>query len=246
MLRRRLSRSFVPVGLSVLGLLARPALSQSYGPGDQVLVVGAAAFQPFGATNDNHRFSLDDGYLYGEGLYSAPVTLPDGAEVFMLCLYAYDPDPGASAHVLFQAIKLPAGGQSPGAVDISDFLRANFDIGYGVVCTSPFSYTFHTTEVAGGINLAHRFFAGVFGNGGLGGVGVFWRRQVSPPPGVGTFSDVSTLDAAWPYIEALYAAGITAGCQAPPSPPRYCPDAALTRRQMAVFLAKALGLHFPN
>jgi hypothetical protein len=26
----------------------------------------------------------------------------------------------------------------------------------------------------------------------------------------------------------------------------YCPDQPVTRGQMAVFLAKALGLHFPN
>jgi hypothetical protein len=36
------------------------------------------------------------------------------------------------------------------------------------------------------------------------------------------------------------ASGITAGCSAT----LYCPDAPLTRGQMAVFLSKALGLHF--
>jgi hypothetical protein len=30
------------------------------------------------------------------------------------------------------------------------------------------------------------------------------------------------------------------------SPPLYCPDAPLTRGKMAVFLAKALGLDWPN
>jgi len=42
--------------------------------------------------------------------------------------------------------------------------------------------------------------------------------------------------------EALYAAGITGGC----GNFNYCPDAPLTRGQMAVFLAKALGLHWPG
>jgi len=45
------------------------------------------------------------------------------------------------------------------------------------------------------------------------------------------------------YIEALAASGITAGCTAPPNP-QYCPDAPLTRGQMAVFLARAFGLHW--
>lgn len=49
---------------------------------------------------------------------------------------------------------------------------------------------------------------------------------------------------AFQSVEALAASGITAGCNA--APPMYCPDATLTRRQMAVFLAKGLGLHWPN
>ena len=43
-------------------------------------------------------------------------------------------------------------------------------------------------------------------------------------------------------IEALAASGITAGCAGG----NYCPEANLTRRQMAIFLAKALGLHWSD
>ena len=71
---------------------------------------------------------------------------------------------------------------------------------------------------------------------------IIWRRQVSPPPATPTFGDVPASDSAFPFIEALAASGITAGCAGG----NYCPDANLTRRQMAVFLAKALGLHWPN
>ena len=49
-------------------------------------------------------------------------------------------------------------------------------------------------------------------------------------------------DPAFQYIEALVAAGVTAGCGGG----NYCPDNPLTRRQMAVFLAKALGLNWPS
>lgn len=63
---------------------------------------------------------------------------------------------------------------------------------------------------------------------------------VSPAPPTASFNDVPTSHPFFQYIEALYASGITAGCQA--GPPLYCPAAALTRGQMAVFLAKALGL----
>lgn len=49
-------------------------------------------------------------------------------------------------------------------------------------------------------------------------------------------------DTAFPFIEALVASGITAGCGGGD----HCPDAPLTRRQMAVFLATSLGLHRPS
>jgi hypothetical protein len=38
--------------------------------------------------------------------------------------------------------------------------------------------------------------------------------------------------------------GMTGGFSA--APPLYCPDAPLTRGQMAIFLSLALGLHSPN
>jgi hypothetical protein len=66
---------------------------------------------------------------------------------------------------------------------------------------------------------------------------------VSPAPAAADFNDVPTTHPFFQYIEALKASGITGGCQA--SPPLYCPDNPVTRGQMAVFLAKALGLHWP-
>jgi S-layer homology domain len=72
-------------------------------------------------------------------------------------------------------------------------------------------------------------------------VRLLWHRQVSPAPQTASFNDVPTGDSAFRFIEALVASGITVGCGAG----NYCPDAPLTRRQMAVFLAKALGLHWP-
>jgi hypothetical protein len=56
------------------------------------------------------------------------------------------------------------------------------------------------------------------------------------------FGDVAT-DA--PYlrlVEALAASGITGGCGGG----NFCPNSPLTRAQMAVFLATALGLHDPD
>jgi len=69
---------------------------------------------------------------------------------------------------------------------------------------------------------------------------VYYRLQVSPPPGTATFNDVPTSSPWFPYVEALASAGVTGGC----APSLYCPNDPITRGQMAVFLAKALGLQW--
>ncbi|MCG6963136.1 MAG: S-layer homology domain-containing protein [Acidobacteria bacterium] len=69
----------------------------------------------------------------------------------------------------------------------------------------------------------------------------FWMHlQISPAPATATFVDVPVGAFGFRQIEALYASGITGGCDAT----HFCPNASLTRAQMAVFLAKALGLHW--
>jgi hypothetical protein len=73
-------------------------------------------------------------------------------------------------------------------------------------------------------------------------VEIWWRRVVSDPPATPTFGDVPSSHNLYPYIEALAKSGITAGCAGG----NFCPDNPLTRGQMAVFLAKALGLHWPH
>jgi hypothetical protein len=55
-----------------------------------------------------------------------------------------------------------------------------------------------------------------------------------------TFFDVPTSYWAWLWIDELYGAGITGGCATTPIL-LYCPDATVTRAQMAVFLLK--GIH---
>jgi CSLREA domain-containing protein len=54
-----------------------------------------------------------------------------------------------------------------------------------------------------------------------------------------TFADVPTSYWAYSYIERLYNAGITSGCGT--NPLIYCPDATVTRAQMAIFLLR--GMH---
>jgi len=76
----------------------------------------------------------------------------------------------------------------------------------------------------------------------FGFVEIWWRRSVSNPPASPTFADVPNGHPFYQFVEALGASGITGGCGSG----NYCPEAPLTRGQMAVFLSKALGLHWPE
>ena len=66
----------------------------------------------------------------------------------------------------------------------------------------------------------------------------------TPPAATGNiFNDVPANGFAAAWIEDLYNRGIAAGCST--NPPMYCPDASVTRGQMAVFLlASALGTNY--
>jgi len=57
----------------------------------------------------------------------------------------------------------------------------------------------------------------------------------APPRASGIFADVPTSHWAAAWIEQLAREGIAAGCAAG----RYCPESAVTRAQMAVFLVRA-------
>jgi hypothetical protein len=231
-----------------------PASAQSYGLGDQVLTVAAAAFRDV----EGHGVIGADGYLYkanpnaaGRHFY-APLRLPDGAEITQICLYARNEEAElASVTMAVRWIRLAPGGQSPGQGTVAGSnVWTTFNFGYGVVCTDPMSYVFHDDadiDHDGNLeHLSHRLDSFLLAGTtpAFGGVRITWHRQISPAPAAPTFGDVPTDHAFFAFIEALAASGITGGCNS--DPPRYCPDAPLTRGQMAVFLAKALGLHWTN
>lgn len=65
--------------------------------------------------------------------------------------------------------------------------------------------------------------------------------DAAPPPSA-TFSDVPTWAAQFGPIEAMWRQGLTTGCAVSNGVRAYCPDSAVTRGQMAVFLARAFGI----
>ena len=94
------------------------------------------------------------------------------------------------------------------------------------------------TEVA--ISVTERVTPPITGGGGGGGGG----GGPAPPQSAG-FTDVDPAGVHATNIEALFAAGITVGCQREPLR-RFCPGQSVTRAQMATFLARALNPETPS
>jgi S-layer family protein len=123
-----------------------------------------------------------------------------------------------------------------------------FDIGYGVVCSDPFSYVYRDTGDVDGDgfeeHVAHQIEVDFNPGPGLmfGGVRIFWHRQMSPAPAAASFADVPVSHPYFRAIEALATSGITGGCGSG----NFCPSQNVTRGEMAAFFARALGLHWAD
>jgi hypothetical protein len=208
--------------------------------------VPGAAFNPRDAAETHDGDGGSNGYFWTTSnafnIWWAPLNLPNGVLLDGIRVYYYD-NSGSDIDVyLTQYIGDGAGGLS----DVYAFTSTGTP-GY----TTDFIGTPITIDLRDDTTGEAQFyvinvrFNDTSGNIRLKGARAFYHLQVSPAPLSQTFTDVPPSDPAFQYIEAFGRAAITAGCQAPGDPPAYCPDATLTRRQMAVFFAKALGLHWP-
>jgi hypothetical protein len=190
------------------------------------------AATPWAVGEELYRFRPDG----ASGGLLAGVHLPAGALVTGLAVEACDTsDTGGVSATLYWC---PAGTMDPclnAGVATGDATSpgcgvfeadlTGFDI---VIDNSAESYVLSVTTGATGQSNMVR------------GVRLYYRLQISPAPAQATFGDVPTDHPFFQFIEALVASGITAGCGGGD----YCPDNPVTRGQMAVFFAKALGLHW--
>jgi S-layer homology domain len=144
-------------------------------------------------------------------------------------------------------VKMACGATPSGVVSVWGPIHNDTDAGYQAACSAA-AYTFRTFKDVDGDgteeDVVHRLRVDMTETGdgrlALGGVKVIWRRQVSPAPALSNFADVPIDHPFFQFIQALSAAQITEGCGGA----NFCPNAPLTRGQMAVFLSKALGLHW--
>lgn len=181
-------------------------------------------------------FELADGngYISGCDVGLGGLQLPSGASVIRIELEACDHDTNATTQLAVGSV-----GPTPTDVDELAFVQTGFAEApgcawFGADVDPP--ATVNNDGKSYFVSVANaRFFDTTFRS-----VQVIWRRQVSPAPSTATFDDVPTSHLFFQQIEALVDSGITAGCGGGD----FCPNAPLTRGQMAAFLATALGLHW--
>jgi hypothetical protein len=210
---------------------------ESYGTASLTAhTVGAYAFAALDDSVQNRDGSSYNRYSPTGEEVEAALMLPNGALIESIELQGCDDN--AAGEIIFILFRVAASG----SFELLSPLAST-----GAAATPGCGFfpqplvTFHTVN-----NATHAYYVAVRSSNldttSYGAVRVKYRLQVSPAPALATFGDVPTDHPFHRFIEALAAAGITGGCGSG----NYCPNQAVTRGQMAVFLSIALGLHFPN
>jgi hypothetical protein len=224
-----------------LALLPAAASAQpvTYGTSaESVHTIQAFAFQADPPAAAQVNSALGAKYCNASCVFSAPLLLPAGAVVTRIELEGCDSSASGMISVLLDVHASPM----QNALNVAGPST-------GPPASTPGCGFFSVEPAAPSVpqidNAFNAYDVQVLMSGGtvttqFRAVRLFYRLQVSFAPGVATFGDVPFTHPFFQYIEALVASGITAGCGGG----NYCPDAPLTRGQMAVFLSKALGLHF--
>lgn len=234
-------------GVVVVSVPEYERTTHAYGTGSLSMVtVNIMDFQPptMGSTPQDTEWNTNaDGYLWQTNGIGRPwfanLSLPSGAIVERVELNACDTS--VDVEIVFGMVSRSV----PGGV-LVDVVPVTTTGGtqapgcalFPVTPGSPVVIDNLGTDYMLKLILQNDFFA----QAPVASMRVFYRLQVSPAPATATFADVPVGHPLHRFVEALAAAGITGGCTAT----AYCPDAPLTRGQMAVFLSVALGLHWPN
>lgn len=231
-------------GPSLFGAVADP-----YGTARGSTWIDATRFTlPLSSTAPSLSYQLFHYYTSAgsatpQGYFAPMDDVPNGALIDTVsCIYN---DPSATNNVFFSVQKYSTDFSVAPPLRTSGVLASFTSTGSPGIAFVNMAITPNETHIklpSGLLAQTYHIRADIASDTSFSGCFVFWKRQISPAPAVATFSDVPTSYLFFQQIEALVASGITSGCAAG----QYCPDAPVTRAQMAAFLARALGLHFPN
>ena len=210
----------------------------SFGLNRSVYSIPADNFIPVDSTTGWSFDAATTGRLRtsgGSDWFNAPINLPSGAHIYEVEFEVYDNDPVDDISTWI------------GVYD--GFFAGNATVFTPIASTSSapgWTYIFNNVDVTiDNFNNSYVLQVAMKANSGQhilrSGV-VYYTLQVSPDPVTATFADVPVGHPQHQFVEALVAAGITAGCGGG----NYCPNNPVTRGQMAVFLSKLVGLYWPN
>lgn len=211
---------------------------EAFGRNWQSTFYGAADFSPV-SSNDTYGGFLNNGYIYpasiAGGRYRAVVRLPSGAKIFAAAAYLYDDSPTDNINwqirvVVYNAAPIQLGDCNKSTSSIPTWTTLTCLPNAVVANGVPGAYIEILVQTNCDTTSDCRLF----------GVHLLWHRQIrtglSHP-----FTDIGSLPAEFQdSIAALRASNITTGTTAT----TFSPNGNVTRAQMAVFLARALGLHW--
>jgi hypothetical protein len=207
----------------------------------EVVNVHAYEFQANTTTNsimddgNGYRYFGDEAVPY----MAAPVRLPAGAVIQSIGFSHCSQNVGDLVVSLYDNGQGGQGGGG-GTLIAGPMLSGT---GCGVAGWTPSSPYYYDSTLGHPLYVVVYFAGGqTDGSAKFNNFYVNYTREVSGPPAEATFNDVPPSDFGFQYVEALAASGITGGC----GNGNYCPDSPVSRRQMAIFLAKALGLHWAD
>ena len=215
-----------------VGLSAAP---DTFGISSQtVVMIGSFQFQAYLPSTTIATFQGIDRYVSTSGGAIAHADLPNGALVEKIELRACDTSATDAVVLYFYSCATQGALCSPVANLTTGAATMPGCGNYAFTLASPL-------QVDNQVPLVLTIATGTSSATTFSGARLYYRLQVSPAPAVASFTDVPTSYWAFQYIEALKASGITQGV----TPTTFEPESNVTRAQMAVFLAKALGLHWP-
>ncbi len=236
----------VRITLLGLALAASPALGQA----SQTTLIPV---QSWVHQEGEFLTAYATGYYGGSNFVWAPLAVPAGVEVDSVCVEVYDNDSAREVGVTLWGAEVYRGSNviaklaeassgvvtTPGGTSLCLLPFGTFAFPLSVRTTADLDNSGSPTTV--------QYYLQAFLPGStqvlLGPALVTWRRVVSDAPDTATFNDVPTNDPFYQYVEALYAAGVAGSCDGGTN---FCPDSPVTRKQLALYLARALGLFWPN
>ena len=228
-----------------LDMPGAPQPDGAFGLSSQDFWVGATQFKARDAGVD---LLYDAFYFYhstgsGTEVHDAQFQLPNGSNMSVFRCYFYDASAADASVGLWRQFYNEAT-NVPGNTQLAS-VGSSGTGGYQSAFANPSPALFVSRETSdSAITNLYTLIAYMPGSDSavrLRGCRIFYNRQIAPAPATARFTDVPVGSQFFAETEALASSGITAGCTAS----QFCPTANLTRLQMAAFMARALGLHWP-